>query len=214
MGKTKTLRAVGGAGRRAGEHAVLAPRGRSGLHDLRARRHPGPARVTSGRSTTKWSWATLNRRCRRKCRSGWASARWSRCSACKRRLKDGDQILLISPHLTNALSVSEIKELVTSTNEPTQAIELLRSDAIRRRLEGTISCVLLNVGNVMAFAEEKISHAKRGMLARNFLAAGRQLHQRRAHRRRHRAVPAGVGDQPELHASSTTNSAWPTCARG
>ena len=90
----------------------------------------------------------------------------------RRRLKDGDQLLLVSHNLTEALSVSELKELVTSTNDPMQAIELVRSDAIRRRLEGTISCVLLNVGNVMAFAEEKISHSKRGMLARNFLAQG------------------------------------------
>jgi serine/threonine protein kinase/tetratricopeptide (TPR) repeat protein len=90
----------------------------------------------------------------------------------RRRLKDGDQLLLVSHNLTEALSISELKELVTSTNDPMQAIELVRSDAIRRRLEGTISCVLLNVGNVMAFAEEKISHSKRGMLARNFLAQG------------------------------------------
>jgi tetratricopeptide (TPR) repeat protein len=90
----------------------------------------------------------------------------------KRRLKDGDQLLLVSPNLSTTLSISEIKELVTSTNEPAQAIELVRGDAIRRRLEGTISCVLLNIGNVVAFAEEKISHAKRGMLARNFLAQG------------------------------------------
>ena len=90
----------------------------------------------------------------------------------KRRLKDGDQVLLLSPSLTRSLSVSEMKELVTSSNEPSQAVELVRGDAIRRRLEGTISCVLLNVGNVVAFAAEQISHARRGMLARNFLAQG------------------------------------------
>lgn len=90
----------------------------------------------------------------------------------KRRLKDGDQLLLLSDNLDRALSISEIKELVTSSNEPTQSVDLLRSDAIRRRLEGTISCVLLNVGNVVAFAEQNISHAKKGMLARNFLAQG------------------------------------------
>jgi len=61
---------------------------------------------------------------------------------------------------------------VTSSGETTQAIEMIRSDAIRRRLEGTISCVLLSIGNVIAFADEGISHAKKGMLARNFLAQG------------------------------------------
>jgi len=90
----------------------------------------------------------------------------------KRRLKDGDQVLLPSRALTDVLSISEVKELVTSSSEPAQAVELVRSDAIRRRLEGTISCVLLNIGNVLAYAEETISHAKRGMLARNFLAQG------------------------------------------
>jgi serine/threonine protein kinase/Flp pilus assembly protein TadD len=90
----------------------------------------------------------------------------------KRRLKDGDQLVLVADALARALSVSEIRELVTSSSEPAQAIELVRSDAIRRRLEGTISCVLLNIGNVTAYAEETISHAKKGMLARNFLAQG------------------------------------------
>jgi serine/threonine protein kinase/Tfp pilus assembly protein PilF len=90
----------------------------------------------------------------------------------KRRLKDGDQLVLLSANLERALSVSEIKELVTSSNDPAQSIEMVRSDSIRRRLEGTISCVLLNVGNVMAYAEQTISHAKKGMLARNFLAQG------------------------------------------
>ncbi len=90
----------------------------------------------------------------------------------KRRLKDGDQLVLLSSNVERALSVSEIKELMTSSNDPAQSIEMVRSDAIRRRLEGTISCVLLNVGNVMAYAEQTISHAKKGMLARNFLAQG------------------------------------------
>jgi serine/threonine protein kinase/tetratricopeptide (TPR) repeat protein len=90
----------------------------------------------------------------------------------KRRLRDGDQLILISSALLHALSVSEVKELVTSTSEPSQAIELIRGDAIRRRLEGTISCVLLSIGNVTAFADENVSHAKKGLLARNFLAQG------------------------------------------
>jgi serine/threonine protein kinase/tetratricopeptide (TPR) repeat protein len=90
----------------------------------------------------------------------------------KRRLRDGDQLLLPSSNLAKAVSISEIKELVTSTSEPAQAVELIRGDAIRRRLEGTISCVLLSVGNVVAFAEENISHARKGLLARNFLAQG------------------------------------------
>ena len=90
----------------------------------------------------------------------------------KRRLKDGDQLVLLSANLERALSVSELKELVTSSNDPAQTIDMVRSDSIRRRLEGTISCVLLNVGNVMAYAEQTISHAKKGMLARNFLAQG------------------------------------------
>jgi serine/threonine protein kinase len=90
----------------------------------------------------------------------------------KRRLKDGDQMVLLSDSLFHALSISEVRELVTSSGETTQAIEMIRSDAIRRRLEGTISCVLLSIGNVTAFAEENISHAKKGMLARNFLAQG------------------------------------------
>jgi len=93
-------------------------------------------------------------------------------SRLKRRLKDGDQLLMLSRALTETLSISEIKELVTSSSEPAQAVELVRSDSIRRRLEGTISCVLLNIGNVVAYAEESISHAKKGMLARNFLAQG------------------------------------------
>lgn len=90
----------------------------------------------------------------------------------KRRLQDGDQLLLASPSLTRSLSISELKELATSSSEPAQAVDMVRSDAIRRRLEGTISCVLLNIGNVAVFAEENISHAKKGMLARNFLAQG------------------------------------------
>ena len=90
----------------------------------------------------------------------------------KRRLKDGDQLIMLSRALVDALSVSEVKEMITSSSEPVQAIEMVRSDAIRRRLEGTISCVLLNVGNVVSYAEETISHAKKGMLARNFLAQG------------------------------------------
>jgi len=90
----------------------------------------------------------------------------------KRRLKDGDQLIMLSRAIVEALSVSEIKELVTSSGEPVQAVEMIRSDAIRRRLEGTISCVLLNVGNVISYAEETVSHAKKGMLARNFLAQG------------------------------------------
>lgn len=90
----------------------------------------------------------------------------------KRRLKDGDQMVFLSNSLQDSLSISEIRELVTSASETTQAIEMIRSDAIRRRLEGTISCVLLSIGNVVAFAEENISHAKKGMLARNFLAQG------------------------------------------
>jgi len=90
----------------------------------------------------------------------------------KRRLQDGDQLLMLSEAMIESLSVSEIRELVTSSSEPAQAIELVRSDSIRRRLEGTISCVLLNVGNVIAYADEGISHAKKGMLARNFLAQG------------------------------------------
>jgi len=93
-------------------------------------------------------------------------------SRLKRRLQDGDQMLLLSPNLTLVLSVSEIKELATSASEPAQAIEMVRSDAIRRRLEGTVSCVLLSIGDVMIFAEENISHARKGLLARNFLAQG------------------------------------------
>ncbi|MCC7478787.1 protein kinase [bacterium] len=90
----------------------------------------------------------------------------------KRRLKDGDQLLLLSRNLSSALSISEIKELITSTSEPAQAMELIKGDAIRRRLEGTISCVLLGVGNTAVFAEEGVSHSKKGLLARNFLAQG------------------------------------------
>lgn len=90
----------------------------------------------------------------------------------KRRLKDGDQMIMLSKALIDALSISETRELVTSASEPVQAVEMIRSDAIRRRLEGTISCVLLNIGNVTAYADETISHAKKGMLARNFLAQG------------------------------------------
>jgi tetratricopeptide (TPR) repeat protein len=90
----------------------------------------------------------------------------------KRRIKDADQLVLLSSSLSGSLSVSEIKELVTSSSDPAQAIELVRGDAIRRRLEGTISCVLLSIGNVVAFADETISHSKKGMLARNFLNQG------------------------------------------
>ncbi|MDQ3024198.1 MAG: protein kinase [bacterium] len=90
----------------------------------------------------------------------------------KRRLRDGDQLILPSGNLTGTVSISEIKELVTSTSEPSQAVELIRGEAIRRRLEGTISCVLLSVGHVIAFAEENVSHSRKGLLARNFLAQG------------------------------------------
>ncbi|MCH7472430.1 protein kinase [bacterium] len=90
----------------------------------------------------------------------------------KRRLKDGDQLLLLSANLMTAMSPSEIRELITSSSDPAQVIEMVRGDAIRRRLEGTVSCLLLNIGNVAAYAEEKVSHAKKGMLARNFLARG------------------------------------------
>jgi tetratricopeptide (TPR) repeat protein len=93
-------------------------------------------------------------------------------SQLKRRLQDGDQMMMLSRAMVEELSISEIRELVTSSSEPAQAIELVRSDTIRRRLEGTISCVLLNIGNVIAYAEEGVSHAKKGMLARNFLAQG------------------------------------------
>lgn len=90
----------------------------------------------------------------------------------KRRLKDGDQLFLMSDSLKSNLSMSEVKELINSASEPAQAVELIRNDAIRRRLQGTISCVLLSIGNVVAFAEEIVSHAKKGVLARNFLAQG------------------------------------------
>jgi serine/threonine protein kinase/Flp pilus assembly protein TadD len=90
----------------------------------------------------------------------------------KRRLKDGDQLIMLSPSITKGVSISEVRELITSASEPSQAIELIRSDAIRRRLEGAISCVLLNIGQTMVFADEGVSHAKKGMLARNFLGQG------------------------------------------
>jgi tetratricopeptide (TPR) repeat protein len=81
-------------------------------------------------------------------------------------------VILLSKSLTNALSISEIKELVTSASEPAQAMDMIKGDAIRRRLEGTISCVLLGVGNTAVFAEEGVSHSKKGLLARNFMAQG------------------------------------------
>ena len=90
----------------------------------------------------------------------------------KRRLQDGDQLILLSPGLKKSLSISEIKELATSSSDPAQTVDLIRGDAIRRRLEGTISVVLLSIGNVHVFADEGISHSKKGLLARNFLAQG------------------------------------------
>jgi serine/threonine protein kinase/tetratricopeptide (TPR) repeat protein len=90
----------------------------------------------------------------------------------KRRLKDGDQLVMLSPSIVKGMSISEIRELITSAGEPAQAIDLIRSDAMRRRLEGAISCVLLNIGHTVVFADEGVSHAKKGMLARNFLGQG------------------------------------------
>jgi tetratricopeptide (TPR) repeat protein len=90
----------------------------------------------------------------------------------KRRLKDGDQLTLFSPAIAKGMSVSEVRELITSAGEPAQALEMVRSDVIRRRLEGTLSCVLLNVGRTAVFADEGVSHAKKGTLARNFLGQG------------------------------------------
>ncbi|MCB1220475.1 MAG: protein kinase [Planctomycetales bacterium] len=96
----------------------------------------------------------------------------ARLQMLKRRLQDGDQLILLSPSLRKSLSISEIKELATSSSDPAQTVDLIRGDAIRRRLEGTISVVLLSIGNVNVFADESISHSKKGQLARNFLAQG------------------------------------------
>jgi serine/threonine protein kinase/tetratricopeptide (TPR) repeat protein len=96
----------------------------------------------------------------------------ARLTMLKRRLQDGDQLILLSPSLKKSLSISEIKELATSSSDPAQTVDLIRGDAIRRRLEGTISVVLLSIGNVHVFADEGISHSKKGLLARNFLAQG------------------------------------------
>ena len=90
----------------------------------------------------------------------------------KKLNRDGDQLLLVSEELSGRLSVSELRELMTSTDDPNRAMELLQSEAMRRRFPGTISAVLVNVGRVRTYATTAVSHAKRGTLARSFLYRG------------------------------------------
>lgn len=93
-------------------------------------------------------------------------------STLKRRLKEGDQIVLTSSSIVDLLSVSEIKDLITSSDNPEQSIEIIQNDLVRRRLEGTLSIILINIGRVIAYGEQNISKSKKGMLARNFLHQG------------------------------------------
>jgi tetratricopeptide (TPR) repeat protein len=113
--------------------------------------------------------------------------------------------------MVKGMSISEVRELITSASEPSQAIELIRSDAMRRRLEGAISCVLLNIGHTVVFAEEGVSHAKKGMLARNFLGQGdAYLNEGRVEEAIEQYNQA-LEINPNLR-SFTTSWAWPTCA--
>jgi serine/threonine protein kinase/tetratricopeptide (TPR) repeat protein len=93
----------------------------------------------------------------------------------KKRLKDGDQVVFASDNLLSKVSVPELRDLITSTDDPSQAMDIIKGEAVRRRLEGTISAVLINVGNVLSYADAITSHSKRGMLARNFLFLGNRL---------------------------------------
>lgn len=93
----------------------------------------------------------------------------------KKRLKDGDQIVFASDNLLSKLSVPELRDLITSTDDPSQSMDIIKGEAVRRRLEGTISAVLINVGNVLSYADAITSHSKKGMLARNFLFLGNRL---------------------------------------
>lgn len=90
----------------------------------------------------------------------------------KRRLKEGDQIVLTSQSIVELLSVAEIKDLITSSDNPVQSIEIIQNDLVRRRLEGTLSIILINIGRVIAYGEQNISKSKKGALARNFLHQG------------------------------------------
>jgi len=92
----------------------------------------------------------------------------------KKRLKDGEQVIFLSRTLLEKFSVAEIRELITSQDNPAISIELIEKNARRRRLEGTISAVLVNIGEVTRFVEES-AHRTTGNLARSYMESADQL---------------------------------------
>ena len=92
----------------------------------------------------------------------------------KKRLKDAEQVIFLSRTLREKFSVAEIREFITSQDNPAISIELIEKNARRRRLEGTISAVLVNIGEVTRFVEES-SHKHTGNLARSYMESADQL---------------------------------------
>ncbi len=92
----------------------------------------------------------------------------------KKRLKDAEQIVFLSRILREKFSVAEIREFITSQDNPAISIELIEKNARRRRLEGTISAVLVNIGEVTRFVEDS-SHKHTGNLARSYMESADQL---------------------------------------
>lgn len=92
----------------------------------------------------------------------------------KKRLKDAEQVVFLSRILREKFSVAEIREFITSQDNPAISIELIEKNARRRRLEGTISAVLVNIGEVTRFVEES-SHKHTGNLARSYMESADQL---------------------------------------
>jgi serine/threonine protein kinase/tetratricopeptide (TPR) repeat protein len=92
----------------------------------------------------------------------------------KKRLKDSEQIVFLSKVLREKFSIAEIREFITSQDNPAISIELTEKNARRRRLEGTISAVLVNIGEVSRFVEES-AHRTTGNLARSYMESADQL---------------------------------------
>lgn len=92
----------------------------------------------------------------------------------KKRLKDGEQVVFLSGVLRERFSAAEIREFITSQDNPAISIELVEKNARRRRLEGTISAVLVNVGEITRFLEDA-SHRTTGNLARSYMESADQL---------------------------------------
>jgi serine/threonine protein kinase/tetratricopeptide (TPR) repeat protein len=92
----------------------------------------------------------------------------------KKRLRDGEQVILLSKTLRDKFSIAEIREFITSQENPAISVELIEKNARRRRIEGTLSAVLVNFGEIARFVEDS-SHKTTGSLARSYMESADQL---------------------------------------